>query len=958
MSASTADQWRLACHSLLRPSPWYELAAGATAASDDMRPWQERERARQARLDRILGHLDDDALERVCVSMREAYDAHIPGGMASMSAISVRVRMVHPLSAEHIGTMDARAWERWFAQEEKLLDWLEAAVSDKGGRDVPEEVYRRLWRRVMTAEQPAPGSLWLTDHDISAHRSLTAALAVARACGDRPALLVVHVGPVQGFIASARRIHDLWIGSYTVAYLSLRVAVDIAERCGPQAVVLPALVHLPAATPLLFSEELHVDSGRSRDERFTVLQERLRSSLSNKIVAVVPRMQGQSVAEQAMKAASSAWMTMAETMKCHLEAGTTQIDAYLRDGEKGWQGFRDQLDAHLELDAVLQPWPESLDDMRARLERLELTGFEALTQEDEEEPSSGAAYGDLYNLAHRTLAAHRKALAPAWPEGDERPKCSQCGQREQMGPVACNPYERRRALDKLSVELDGEGQRESLQLTRGEALCAVCLTKRFAPRAFYATDKAELGIDAGTTNEERRRLLAFPSTYSIASAPFRWRLMHALEGWPARDRVALQRAAERWVRAVNDLLREDCLSFTPPGNLLPGLSIRRPPVPAEVLTLDGQWFYESSYQAETAWLDHYPERDSSSDKKKQLEARLPIAFDAYRRMREQISAGPSSYYAVLRLDGDQMGKWLTGRHPDMPRLTELVAAPNELQGGRPLYPALHGELSRRLAGLALALHDLVETTYLGRVVYSGGDDLLAFLPVQTALPCLRAVERLVRSHQHLGSKVTVSAGLVITHVRAPLSLALREAHAAEEAAKKSAENGSDTHEPSAYFAVHVLERSGAPLRVTLPWRITSSYAARRDPVDTIATLWLLLDPREAAARGHTDPLQSDSNPLLRLTVARRLEAELAELGGRSELAEHDDKLTELFRERVRTLLAVASMPTTVRAGFEGLLETLTPGEMVDLVLMLRFLAREDRDVDAHDLCSALEAGRV
>src|SRR5690606_12334981 len=136
---------------------------------------------------------------------------------------------------------------------------------------------------------------------------------------------------------------------------------------------------------------------------------------------------------------------------------------------------------------------------------------------------------------------------------------------------------------------------------------------------------------------------------------------------------------------------------------------------------DGQWFYESSYQPETAWLDHFPERARSPEEKRRkenLKERLREAFDAYRAMHKQIAASPSSYYAVLRLDGDQMGKWLTGRHPAMPRMKELVPAPNELEGARPLYPALHGELSRRLAALALELHDLVEETYLGRVVYS------------------------------------------------------------------------------------------------------------------------------------------------------------------------------------------------------------------------------------------------
>ena len=937
MSASASKHWRLVSQALLRPSPWLKHDGRSANRGEDERE-DEREAARQKRLDHILGRLDESEWKLVQTCMSEAHLAHVPEELAPLRATSLRTRVVHPLSAEIVGTMDEHAWTSWFAQEDALLDYLEQGLGEASV--ISDARYRELWYRVMTAKVGAPGSLWLPDHDISSHRALTAALLQSRMDGGTPALVMLHLGPVQGFIASARRIHDLWIGSYTIAYLTLRAAVAIAEYAGPQAVVLPALAHVPAARPLLFSDEKPEKDSRP-GALYQRLRRRLRSSLSNKVVAIVSSDQVDAATQRAAQAAQDAWREMAKATRC-------RIDNAVGDISWGWEGFREQLDAHLEVDAVSQPWPATLQAMRERLERFDIEVPEALAPEHDGGRNPGAAYGALYDLGHRMLAAHRKALAPTWPAGDRRPKCSQCGQREQMGAIEGRPHERRKSLAKLSENLsDHDEQRESLQLTRGEGLCAVCLTKRFAPKCFYEEASAKLGVEVAEA-EERRRLMAFPSTYSIASAPFRLRLLQGLAGQRVDDRAALQRTVEAWVVAITNILARDCLDFRPPGNLIPGLSENSASTSPEVLSLDGQWLYESSYQPETAWLDHFPDRARSRDEKERegfLKTRLPQAFDDYKEMRAQLGAKPSSYYAVLRLDGDSMGKWLTGRHPDMPRLDELAAGAKAEP--RPLYPALHGDLSRRLSTLALELHDLVEGIYLGRVVYSGGDDLLAFLPVQTALRCLRAIERKVRSEEYLGRRVTVSAGVAITHVRAPLSWALHEAHNAEDTAKNAAARsraaGVREH---AHLAVHVMARSGAPLRVCLPWRITTET---RDTFETLDTLYELLAPRAVDDR-------DDADPLLRVAVAQRLQAELAELPGAAN-ARPNDPLSELFRNRVFTLLAMNGFPAGVRVGLQALFEKLTPRDMVTLVLLLRFVAREDRGVDAHALCRQLERER-
>lgn len=121
----------------------------------------------------------------------------------------------------------------------------------------------------------------------------------------------------------------------------------------------------------------------------------------------------------------------------------------------------------------------------------------------------------------------------------------------------------------------------------------------------------------------------------------------------------------------------------------------------------------------------------------------------------------TGYIAVLHMDGDQMGKRLTG-------LSDLPA---------------HQDFSSQLATFA---DEGAATTIgyyggqMGRLVYSGGDDVLALLPLRHALRCADELRKLFQ--QMTGC--TASAGLAFTPSNLPLDRALELAREAEEAAKE------------------------------------------------------------------------------------------------------------------------------------------------------------------------------
>ncbi|MCS6914314.1 MAG: hypothetical protein NZ890_13850, partial [Myxococcota bacterium] len=51
-----------------------------------------------------------------------------------------------------------------------------------------------------------------------------------------PHVLLVSIGPVQQFIAAARRCQDLWYGSYLLSELSEAAAHGVSEVAGRNAV--------------------------------------------------------------------------------------------------------------------------------------------------------------------------------------------------------------------------------------------------------------------------------------------------------------------------------------------------------------------------------------------------------------------------------------------------------------------------------------------------------------------------------------------------------------------------------------------------------------------------------------------------------------------------------------------------------------------------------------------------
>ncbi len=225
----------------------------------------------------------------------------------------------------------------------------------------------------------------------------------------------------------------------------------------------------------------------------------------------------------------------------------------------------------------------------------------------------------------------------------------------------------------------------------------------------------------------------------------------------------------------------------------------------------------------------------------------PVPPDLWQCLREakKRCGQPPTYYAVIAMDGDEMGRWLSGAK--MPVLRELLhpkirayfeeidGAEQGLNAQRPVGPALHAAISSALSTFASEIAPAIVEKHYGTVIYSGGDDVLALCPVSTVLQCVCALRKAFsgedddlqngwrscngRRRITMGPEASMSAGVALVHFKEDLREALQHAHSAEEQAKEA---GRDL------LALTVARRSGETSKAICPWPSASWLDDLRD----------------------------------------------------------------------------------------------------------------------------------
>ena len=98
----------------------------------------------------------------------------------------------------------------------------------------------------------------------------------------------------------------------------------------------------------------------------------------------------------------------------------------------------------------------------------------------------------------------------------------------------------------------------------------------------------------------------------------------------------------------------------------------------------------------------------------------------------------------------------------------------------------HRKFSRSLSSFALKAREVIRDNH-GICVYTGGDDVMAFIPIGNALGCARSLYDLFKERMK-DYDVSLSVGVAVAHAMENLSLLFDFGREAESIAKKGINN--------------------------------------------------------------------------------------------------------------------------------------------------------------------------
>ena len=807
--------------------------------------------------------------------------------------------LIHPLNGEKfdLGSLadtdirdiedrSRRHFERLVIREGEAIDWRRTLLAFwRFGPELREE-----------ADNGSLGKLWpllpadtrIPDHSIWDHLDLVSAFAGAFTAdpdGDA-ALLALSIGPVQSFIAAARSTSDLWAGSHLLARLSWEAAKAVCERLGPDTILFPRLRGIPQVDVWLRDEcDLPGEwfEGCDWTKGETDANPLFSAALPNRFVAVVPAGEAGEIAGE-VEARTRSWLK---------SLGGDVVDRLLSEASLRHSGddtvyayrqMREQLDGFPEVHWAAVPFSlirprdgrrqTDLDttklseamapffgvDAREPSGFLDSPAWKVLQKDRTWEngtrffaPNPGALYPAVYDLAERVLAA-AKAVRPFAQTKQRGWRCSLTGETEWL------------TTDEAQLDRSYRGQEGTLwaKLAKsrpawakaGEHLGALPAVKRLWPTLFAEEVAGVVGMDSRAAG----RFVV--STHAMALAKqIEARVQRATAGEPLAEDLRAE------FGSMVSELRTDPVAL--PRKLM--REIGGDP--------DASWWAKRL----PGLLDAAAE-SGDEDKQRRAEHLVKCVL-----RRDEDRDGIEAYYALLLMDGDRMGRILSGDegedsddpgcaisyldsfHPQVRDGFEACARENPAlkeYGGqtRAISPNRHLAISGALNDFALhVVPEVIEHEYLGRVLYAGGDDVMAMLPVADLLPAMRRLryaysgddphdvpidwkaararrklvckdgfallrERLMRmmggatascgavvAHHFAGVSrghrvpggATASCGAVVAHHQAPLTAVMRELREAEQRAKN--EGGRNV------FSLTVVKRSGGALHLTAKW---------------------------------------------------------------------------------------------------------------------------------------------
>lgn len=749
---------------------------------------------------------------------------------------------------------------------------------------------------LMPAETRIPdGSIW-------SHTSLTAAMAGALAGYDlsetdinrwskgenglsRPYLASFTFSPIQELIKASRKMRDFWAGSWILHYLSAKVCWALAWKYGPDSLVYPSLYSQPLIDYWLlngigeergfkgFKELAERDSLEwlygNKDNQLTARQ-LLTAGFPNVIVVVLPKDRVNAAMQLAEQTLKDEWTKLGSLSFDEIRNLCPEWMPNLSKGSETWQGWLNaQWQTYWAAVAVGNPsqelrssdlykvsdgkrdiWTKSQNDFCQLSDKL------AMFQEQEREFLTQA--GELRRI--KTNRYPFKAnVGSWWCYAFNRLRVSLQAVKSARDWEVPTAFGVRSTISGLgsalhpSRKMDEQSIKEHWQVRAGlfdgsEMLNATETTKRALHKILPI-----LFPDA-LTEEQERIDAAYPDLTS---------------GVAGYLRTSSSKERDRYTQVCEKIIN------------------RFPEVKDIIYRMKGKWGIP--YADDHLGLKKYHPRLLSAG---WLIEDLELADMDKKLLKQEISNlisqkdcypnnNPADWYVLAAGDGDSMSSWLKGEPLEKYRkyvpqklsnkLREVAEnAKGELQGleqqvqqgfegfldqKKRMGASTHSALSRALLDFSNQLVPyLTEERYAGRLIYGGGDDVLAYTNLWEWDKWLWDIRQCFRGDKDplkeqpeykdnpefkdyfksegdywswqggnenvnltkrplftMGSAATISFGITIAHHSVPLAIALESMWEAEKEAKEHKSPNGDQKDA---VQVRVIYGNGNTLKAT------------------------------------------------------------------------------------------------------------------------------------------------
>lgn len=693
-----------------------------------------------------------------------------------------------------------------------------------------KKTYFLLWRFLPEKYQLGyflPADTRVPDHGIWDHLEVTA--AISSCLGSGLALLATKLPAVQEFISHSRKLADLWAASHVYSTIIFAGIKAIIEEYGPDVVIYPQL----RGNPMMDLTEFNGNG------KFTLLdyvdREKVKeclkvSNFPNTFLCLIPFSKAEKVSKKVERAIEQKWEDMAHKAQKLLEENGVEIDEALWDA---------QIKNAIEVTSV---W-------------LEFLNF------------------DRFNNLKNDLPGDLREYQEKWLDFTEDSKSHGDLRVERHGLRWYKVYEG--DAEKLRVDVSEKNEfvkfcNEMFDIEKAKILESLYGSLQQDPSHFYSITFEILGIILAQKSrfwkawEEQpisgRKCLMCGRRAALVEKSLDGRIYRY---WKGEEKGWKEKPIEE-LKETKYLLKEGerlcavCLTKRLYGfrakSIFEEIFDRgfKPPEQESVVEIAARDFIEKAEtdkevkmildsDMELVYKHEWEEKEFA----KSLSPEVRKKFEELWKMHGE----PNKHYAILMMDGDRIGKMLSGEtlpefgeflHPKFKKAIEEWKENGKEKGGklikmkRILTPSHHIAISRAMKNFSLYVVPKIVEKYKGFLIYAGGDDILALFSTDKVLDAAREIQEFFKKDLYeidgkkmgFGNKASMSAGIVFVHYKWPLYDAIERVREAERKAKSKYGRNA--------FCITFIKRSGEILTAGGKWdfithltHVVKSILARR-----------------------------------------------------------------------------------------------------------------------------------